>query len=530
MSGATVELARWVIDERHPTDCWPRAASVLLRQQLENTMAEHWRAIGRPTMANARTRHQLIALAWYLPEGGELAAELRHTWVQLTRGLSRRHLRAAAHRRAAPDRGPSASSASVPSCGVAERHSGHVRGSGADRRRAGRRRAPRRPADHRRGRLGQDRGRLPARRRPARRRRRRRGRSSPSRSPSGPPRSSSTGSRERVEERLGRGGARPARRPLRRHDPRLLLPAAADSTCRATRPTTSSTRTSSTAFLAREANRLELKQLDPSEPAVRLDRRRSCAGVDVVENELLDPATMPEPFRDGARATTTTRSSATGCSPTASRSSGPSESSSDPRCAARSTPTLRHLIVDEYQDVNPAQERLIELLDRARTSSCASSATTTRRSTSGAARTSPTSSRFADRYPDVATFEITTNRRSRPDDHRRRRTRSPRRSRTGSKDDGSRTGRRAATRRGRRRGRADDEADEAGWIAELILDLARRRASPYRDIAVLVRGRAAYRAARRAVRDVRHPGPARRPHRPVRPARGRSARARPSPG
>ena len=25
---------------------------------------------------------------------------------------------------------------------------------------------------------------------------------------------------------------------------------------------------------------------------------------------------------------------------------------------------LRHLIVDEYQDVNPAQERLIELLDR----------------------------------------------------------------------------------------------------------------------------------------------------------------------
>ena len=41
---------------------------------------------------------------------------------------------------------------------------------------------------------------------------------------------------------------------------------------------------------------------------------------------------------------------------------GPSRSSSDPRSRPRSTPTLRHLIVDEYQDVNPAQERLIELL------------------------------------------------------------------------------------------------------------------------------------------------------------------------
>jgi DNA helicase-2/ATP-dependent DNA helicase PcrA len=33
-----------------------------------------------------------------------------------------------------------------------------------------------------------------------------------------------------------------------------------------------------------------------------------------------------------------------------------------PMLAAEVHSTLRHLIVDEYQDVNPAQERLIELL------------------------------------------------------------------------------------------------------------------------------------------------------------------------
>ena len=49
------------------------------------------------------------------------------------------------------------------------------------------------------------------------------------------------------------------------------------------------------AFLAREANRLNIKDLDPN-------RRMFAAiteflrGVDVVENELLDPAAMPDPF------------------------------------------------------------------------------------------------------------------------------------------------------------------------------------------------------------------------------------------
>ena len=53
---------------------------------------------------------------------------------------------------------------------------------------------------------------------------------------------------------------------------------------------------------------------------------------------------------------------------------------------------IRYVVVDEYQDVNPLQERLVRgLVSSART--CAWSATTTRRSTSGAAARSRTSSR-----------------------------------------------------------------------------------------------------------------------------------------
>ncbi|MCA1703790.1 MAG: UvrD-helicase domain-containing protein, partial [Actinobacteria bacterium] len=51
-----------------------------------------------------------------------------------------------------------------------------------------------------------------------------------------------------------------------------------------------------TAFLAREATRLDLKQLD-LRGRLFAAIRRFLEGVDVVENELLDPATMPEPFR-----------------------------------------------------------------------------------------------------------------------------------------------------------------------------------------------------------------------------------------
>lgn len=88
----------------------------------------------------------------------------------------------------------------------------------------------------------------------------------------------------------------------------------------------------------------------------------------------------------------------------------------DPYVHAAVTAVLKHLIVDEYQDVNPAQERLIELLAKPK----------------GAAdvvvvgdddqaiyqwRGSHVANivAFASRYPNVTTFELLANRRSRPD-------------------------------------------------------------------------------------------------------------------
>lgn len=115
-----------------------------------------------------------------------------------------------------------------------------------------------------------------------------------------------------------------------------------------------------TAFLAREASRLDLRRLDPRN-RLFASIERFLAGVEVVDNELLDPETMPEPFRsvlveylatlDRYRLLTYGQQIARAV-----------QALGDPVIRAAVHADLRHLIVDEYQDVNPAQERLIELL------------------------------------------------------------------------------------------------------------------------------------------------------------------------
>lgn len=77
-------MARWVIDQRHPTDTWPRAAAILLRQHLELALAEHWRNGRYPTMADASLRSQLIALPSFVGDA-DLATRVRHVWFRLTR-------------------------------------------------------------------------------------------------------------------------------------------------------------------------------------------------------------------------------------------------------------------------------------------------------------------------------------------------------------------------------------------------------------------------------------------------------------
>jgi len=243
-----------------------------------------------------------------------------------------------------------------------------------------------------------------------------------------------------------------------------------------------------TAFLAREAGRLELKRLDPRGRLFgSIDR--FLRGVDVVENELLDPQWMPEPFREvllnyldtleryrlltyGQQVVRAVR-----------------ELEREPVLASVQA-ELRHLIVDEYQDVNPAQERLIELLTGPAVELCVvgddDQAIYQWRGSDVANIVT-----FTDRYPKVATFEITTNRRSRPgiiDAANAFATTIP-----------GRIAKTMGTHRLPSGGtevaawHASDEQREAGWVAQLVLDL-KDQGVPYRDIAVLVRGRAAYRA------------------------------------
>jgi DNA helicase-2/ATP-dependent DNA helicase PcrA len=245
-----------------------------------------------------------------------------------------------------------------------------------------------------------------------------------------------------------------------------------------------------TAFLSREAKRLNIRQLDPSgKSRVFASITAFLSSVDVVENELLEAADMPEPFKtvlhDYHEALERYRLLTYG-----QQIARAVEELHRPEVAESVHAELRHLIVDEYQDVNPAQERLIELLAGPEVEVCVVGDDD---QAIYQWRGSDVSNivTFADRYQNVATFEITTNRRSLPqiiDTANRFATsiagRLPKTMRQHRPSDDGRP--RVVVWRG------DDEQAEAGWIANMILDL-NDQGVPYRDIAVLVRGRAAYR-------------------------------------
>ncbi len=244
-----------------------------------------------------------------------------------------------------------------------------------------------------------------------------------------------------------------------------------------------------TAFLSREATRLELKQLDQGN---RLFAAIGAflKGVDVVENELLDPGTMPEPFGSILRAyyDALERYRLLTYGQQVVRAVTELER---PELAYEIHAQLRHLIVDEYQDVNPAQERLVRLLTGPQVELCVVGDD---QQAVYQWRGSDVSNivTFANRYPSVATFAITTNRRSRPQiievanefarsiPERIEKTMGPQRPGAGGPEPEVVVW------------SAPTELEEAGWVASLILDLIESGAR-FRDIAILVRGRAAYR-------------------------------------
>lgn len=241
-----------------------------------------------------------------------------------------------------------------------------------------------------------------------------------------------------------------------------------------------------TAFLAREATRLDLKRLDPRGRLFgSIDR--FLRGVDVIENELLDPADMPEPFRSVLLEYLDTLERYRLLTYGQQVVRAVRELEREPVRAAIHA-DLRHLIVDEYQDVNPAQERLIELLVGPDVELCVvgdddQAIYQWRGSDVGNIVT------FASRYAGVVAFEITTNRRSRPaiiDVANRFAETIP-----GRLPKTMGTHRPPSTATEVVAWHAADELQEAGWVAQMVLDLQDAGVA-YRDIAILVRGRAAY--------------------------------------
>jgi len=166
------------------------------------------------------------------------------------------------------------------------------------------------------------------------------------------------------------------------------------------------------AFVSREARRLDVRQFDPD------NRLFASIGtflqsVAVVENELLDLDDLPEDFRtvvenyyatlDRYRLLTYGQQIRQAV-----------QELGRPSVARRAHETLRFLIVDEYQDVNPAQEELIRRLTGPSTELCVvgdddQAIYQWRGSEVGNIVT------FASRYVPVSRFEITMNRRSRPE-------------------------------------------------------------------------------------------------------------------
>ena len=241
------------------------------------------------------------------------------------------------------------------------------------------------------------------------------------------------------------------------------------------------------AFVSREARRLNVRQFDPSGrlfASIRLFLR----SVEVVDNELLDLDDLPDDFRTVLEAYYAAlvryRLLTYGQQIRAAV-----EELRQPDVASRVHTALRFLIVDEYQDINPAQEELIRLLTGPNTELCVvgdddQSIYQWRGSDVKNIVT------FTSRYEPVTTFEIAENRRSRPEivqvanefaqsiPNRLEKQMNPTRPTAGSTP-------RVVVWRGH------NELAEAGWVTSLIVEL-HEAGVPFRDIGVLVRSRAAY--------------------------------------
>ncbi|WP_238419500.1 ATP-dependent DNA helicase [Gordonia sp. 'Campus'] len=244
-----------------------------------------------------------------------------------------------------------------------------------------------------------------------------------------------------------------------------------------------------TNFLYQQNRLIGIKDLAPTDGTFKnIDRFQR--GIDVIENELIDVATLPAgSFKDAALAyyAALDRYQFMSFGTQIARAV---EALADPEVHTAVSAPLRHLIVDEYQDVNPAQERLVELLAKPNGNAdvvvVGDDDQAIYQWRGSAVQNIVT---FVDRYPDVAQFKLLTNRRSRPGivevanlfaqtiSGRINKQMLPHRPADGpsvalARDPG-------------------DETDAASEIARQIRDF-HSGGLAYRDIAILVRGRSSY--------------------------------------
>jgi len=239
------------------------------------------------------------------------------------------------------------------------------------------------------------------------------------------------------------------------------------------------------AFITRFSNELGIGALDPQGrlfSAIKIFTRN----LDVVNNELIAPDRLNDPFRgmvERLHSLLTEHRFLTYGQQIALTVSELER----PEIFAKVHAQLRHLIVDEYQDVNPAQERLIQLLSRDPVELCVvadddQAIYQWRGSDVGNTLT------FAGRYLGVSQFRIEENRRSRPPiievanrfvssvPSRLAKSMSPTRTTVGTH---------------LTMWQAPTEVEEADRIARTIVQL-HKQGHRYSDVAILVRGSVAY--------------------------------------
>ena len=256
------------------------------------------------------------------------------------------------------------------------------------------------------------------------------------------------------------------------------------------------------ALLSREAQFLKLKDLDRDGKLFAAIKSFAKA-VDVIDNELLDATTMPEPLKSRLAEyyETLDRYRMMSFGMQIARTVKELE---DADVRAKLHGSLKHLIVDEYQDINPAQQRLIELMAGPGTQLCVVG-DDDQAIYQWRGSTVESIVNFTKQYPNAKTFRLETNRRSLPvivDSAARFAESIPNRL---EKSMGAfRTAPPEYTEPQIVAWGTAMEAEEATALAGMVIDLV-EKGVPYSGIAVLVRGKTSYRAILEAFADFEIP-------------------------